>query len=260
MKHNLKVTSILIGLFIIAQLIGLYVINSYMGNDLPYEIQKPEFQEETSYLPISLIIIFTTIIALIMMYFRTVRLWKFWFFLSLSFCLMIAFAAFVNEYLALGLAVVFALIKIFKSNVYVHNFLEMFIYGGLAAFFVPVLSLFSIFILLIIISIYDIIAVWKTKHMIKLAKFQSKVGLFAGLFIPYGKNKAILGGGDIGFPLLFAGTVLKYNGLIPSLVIVGAVTIALSILLIFAKKDKFYPAMPFLSAGAFVGYGISLLI
>ena len=40
-------------------------------------------------------------------------------------------------------------------------------------------------ILLVLISIYDMIAVWKSKHMITLAKFQLDTKSFAGLAMNY---------------------------------------------------------------------------
>jgi presenilin-like A22 family membrane protease len=117
-----------------------------------------------------------------------------------------------------------------------------------------------------------------------MAKFQSSSKVFAGLSIPYKKIKAapkkaaktikvnvqtaILGGGDIGFPLLFAGVVMKSImlsntlavGFLKSLIIPLTTTIALFMLLIKSKPDRFYPAMPFLSIGCFAGYLIVLLI
>ena len=50
--------------------------------------------------------------------------------------------------------------------------------------------LFAVFVLLILISVYDFIAVFKIKHMITLAKFQTKSKVFAGLFVPYRREKA----------------------------------------------------------------------
>ena len=131
------------------------------------------------------------------------------------------------------------------------------------------------FVLLILISGYDAYAVWKSKHMIEMAKFQTKSGVFAGLLVPYELPKrlkksekkkivhvrtAVLGGGDIGFPLLFSGVVLKSYGFWNAFVISPFVTAALLLLLVYGKKDRFYPAMPFLSAGAIVGFLVMLLI
>ena len=161
----------------------------------------------------------------------------------------------------MSIALILALLKIFSKNIFSNNVTELFVYGGIAGLFVPILGLFSVFVLLILISIYDMIAVWKTKHMVKLAKFQSESNIFAGLYIPYKKNReAILGGGDIGFPLLFAGVVLKEFDFTKALIVVAVTTIALFLLFMYAKKNKFYPAMPFLSAGCFVGYLIISLI
>ena len=109
------------------------------------------------------------------------------------------------------------------------------------------------------------IAVWKTKHMIKLAKFQTKLKLFAGLLIPYKSGReiktAILGGGDIGFPLLFAAAVLKDPGIgIKALIIPLTTGLMLAALFFFGQKNKFYPAMPFLTIGCFLGYFIVLAL
>ena len=107
------------------------------------------------------------------------------------------------------------------------------------------------------------IAVWKTKHMIKLANFQTRLKVFAGLLIPYKYGKdvktAILGGGDIGFPLLFASAVLRVYGF-KALLIPIATSVLLVMLFTFGKKNRFYPAMPFLSIGCFLGYVLVLLI
>ena len=102
-------------------------------------------------------------------------------------------------------------------------------------------------------------AVWKSKHMIKMAKFQTKMKLFAGLMVPYGKKTAILGGGDLGFPLLFTGVIFKNSGW-ESLLVVACTTIALGVLLYKSEKNKYYPAMPFISLGCLVGYILTLLI
>ena len=71
---------------------------------------------------------------------------------------------------------------------------------------------------------------------------------------------AILGGGDLGFPLIFAGVVFKSVGLYQAMIIPVFAAIALLLLLLLGRKDRFYPAMPFISAGCFVGYVAVLLI
>ena len=256
MKHTYPVTITLVLLFFAAQIIGLLITREYIkGGELPLNIQRPQIEENKSYLPIIFAVIVSTVIALILIKFRSVKIWKLWFFFSIFICLTIAFSAFISQIIAVVLSLILALLKIFKRNVITYNIPELFVYGGIAGLFVPILGIFSIFVLLILISIYDMIAVWKTKHMVKLAKFQSESNIFAGLYIPYKKNReAILGGGDIGFPLLFAGVILKEFNFTSAIIVSIITTISLFVLFMYAKKNKFYPAMPFLSAGCFIGF------
>ncbi|MDD5253987.1 MAG: presenilin family intramembrane aspartyl protease [Candidatus Nanoarchaeia archaeon] len=259
MKHSWKITLILIVLFLAAQFIGLLVTKHYLGEKLPYNIERPEVSSMYSVAEIIVIIILASVFVFILVKFRAYRLWKFWFFISVMVTLSISFSAFINETIAFGVAIIFAILRIFKNNVYIHNFTELFMYGALAAIFAPMLNILSGFILLLLISIYDMIAVWKTKHMIKLAKFQTKAKMFAGLIIPYKKDNAILGGGDIGFPLLFSGIVFGVYST-KAFIMPIFVTLSLLGLFLFTKKKKFYPAMPFLTAGCLLGYFIVTLL
>lgn len=204
------------------------------------------------------------------------------------------------EAIAVPLALILTFYKIIKRNLIVHNITELFIYPGLAIIFLPIVNVIVASILLIAISIYDIIAVWKTKHMIHLAKFQIEhLKIFTGFFLPYLKPKdkariqklkavearlkekarkqgkklatkekrikvkaqiAALGGGDVAFPLIFAGTILIAYGLLAAIITILCATAALLLLFAFSKKGKFYPAMPFLSAGCFVGLLLVVLL
>jgi presenilin-like A22 family membrane protease len=276
MKHNLKITLIMVALFLAAQFIGLAIIDHYLVGDLPFGIDKPEINEDFSYISIAISLIFVTLLALLLIRFKAVKVWKAWFFIASLYLLTIAFSAFFTQIVALIGAIAFTSLRFFRPSLVSHNIVELFVYSGIAAIFVPILSVLSMSILLIIISIYDMIAVWKTKHMIKLAKFQAKAKTFAGLAIPYARktitNKktkekqkvftktAILGGGDVGFPMLFAGVLLKTSGFLDASLIAIFSAIALFVLLTMSKKNKFYPAMPFISAGCFLGYLIGLLI
>lgn len=272
MKHTVKITVILVALFLLAQFIGLAITNEYLTRELPYDIERPKFEGRTAPLQVFSIIIIATFLAILLARFKVAILWKLWFFFAVWFCLMIALAVLIGQGFALVIAFLLTIFKVLRPNIIIHNLTELFIYGGLAAIFVPVFSLKVISILLVIISIYDMIAVWKTKHMIKLAKFQAKLRLFAGLLVPYvigkiGRGKkqrlkvrtAVLGGGDIGFPLLFAGVVMKTAG-VKALIIPWFAALALVLLLLKGKKKRFYPAMPFLTAGCFLGYLVLLLI
>ncbi|MBS3112654.1 hypothetical protein J4418_01050 [Candidatus Woesearchaeota archaeon] len=296
MKHSMRITLILLTFFFISQVLGLAIISKYLDVSktletgeikhklLPYDLQPPEVEKDYSFVYVFIAILIGTILMFLLIKYMQLLLWKIWYFTAISFSLLLGFGAFVSQRNALIGALIFAWLKVFKPSVILHNFTELFIYGGLAAFFVSIFNVKSAIILLVLISLYDMYAVWKSKHMIMLAKFQSESQMFAGLFIPYKMGKlvkfksgtgafkkiktAMLGGGDIAFPLFFAGAVLENAILTMSLqqalwkvlVIPIGATIALSLLFWKSKESKFYPAMPVLSIGCFVGYAVFLLI
>ncbi len=292
MKHSFKITVLLLLFFLLAQFLGLAILNQYIDQDktlaegktifkeLPIG-ERPPLEERTSYFPVILAILIGTGFLWLLIKYKLIWLWKFWFLVAVIVSLAIAFSALIKPELALILALILGLWKIFKPNFWVQNLTELFVYGGLAAIFVPLFNLWSAIILLILISIYDAYAVWKSKHMIVLAKSQSKSGMFAGLVLPYRISKfiplkikqkagtikktikvrtAILGGGDLGFPLIFSGVILKEFGLWQALIIPIFAMMGLAVLFWKAEEKKFYPAMPFISVGCFTGLGLIWLI
>jgi len=286
MKHTWLVTCFLLVMFFAAQLIGLQITRSYIDvaasaekgelvwKELPsvagVKIERPDIAPQFSIWYIIGAVLIGTILILLIIRLRTILLWKLWFYFAVVLCLGIAAAAFVPPLYALVIALVLGFFKVFKPNIFVHNFTELFVYSGLAVIFVPMLNVLYAFVLLLVLSLYDMYAVWKSKHMIKMAKFQAKSNIFAGLLLPYRmpslrgvKRKiktAVLGGGDIGFPLIFAGTVMVASDFVSAVVVSLCSTLALLVLLLLSQKDRFYPAMPFLTVGCALGYLIAYLV
>lgn len=332
MKHPINMTLLLVAMFLIAQLIGLMIVSEYIDIQASHEtgitvknseeynrigIEPPEVENESwSFVFILGSVLLGTVLILLIIQFRKRRLWKIWYLFAVLMSLLVALnpfifkamvflgvVSFVSPYLiTILISLCLSGLKVFRPNFYIHNATEILIYGGLAALLVPILNLFSVAVLLIAISIYDAYAVWKSKHMVKMAEFQKDTNLFAGFSFPYktvksylGKKaiesptpemservarskpaappkkaaaikegsptSAILGGGDIAFPLLFAGVVMKTTGsyLYPFIVALTT-TAALFVLFWRAEKGKFYPAMPFLSVGCFLGLFVCWLI
>lgn len=267
---------------------------------------RPVMSGFGSFLYIVIGIAVGTAILLLLIKFNLMAVWKLWFFLAVFLALTIALGTFLPTVYALAGAFALASWKIWRPNFIVHNITEVLIYSGIAWLIVPNIPLFYVMLLLIAIAIYDAWAVWQSKHMVAMAQFQTESKLFAGLLIPYagstmskataatksskvvktkmrkdvalgvkpvervqeGRN-AILGGGDIAFPLFFTGaTLISLLGkgfsvtaaYASSLIVVAGATAALGGLFVLAKKDRFYPAMPFISAGCFVGYGVLWLV
>lgn len=296
-------------IFFFAQLIGLHIISQYVdikesassGETVVHEdvylIAPPEIENESySWIYISFAIFIGTVLILILIKYKLLNIWKIWFTTSVGIALLLAIYPYIELILKNSniayLAVIFSILivvlltyfKLWKKNFIVHNITEILIYGGIASLFVPIINVFSVILLLLLISLYDAYAVWKSKHMITMANFQTESEVFAGLMIPYEKlpktpvhkktssgaemkikkskkiSAAILGGGDIAFPLLFAGVVLKTTGSFwfAILISLGA-TVALTGLFLFSKKNHFYPAVPFITLGCLISYGIILI-
>ncbi len=306
MKHNLTVTLSLVLLFLIAQMVGLVTVSRYIDikatsetgitqvYNEKYIIAPPEIEESTSFIYIILAVLFGTGLALLIVRFKKVLLWKAWFFTSVMLCLTLGIFPYVEivakwligsiatktlSLLTIAIALAITTWKIFWPNIIIYNLAEIFIYSGIAALLVPVLNLPSVIILLLLISLYDFWAVNKTKHMVTLAKFQTSTKMFAGLVFPYKAQRhvskptpnrpilqqvtkqGILGGGDIAFPLLLSGVVLKTTGSFLSAFIVSLFAAAsLLVLFLVAKKDKYYPAMPILTLGCLLGVLLTAFI
>lgn len=320
-------------MFLLTQFIGLYVINHYSSvhivdgqiknlsaTALPFDLETPQVQTQAEYYGFFFWLIVAFVFAILLLILFTKFEWKFilklWFFFVVVIALSVSIYVLTSKtgieifysdipVIATLIALPLAFLKIYKQEFIVHNLTELLIYPGIATVFVPILNIYTMILLLFLISAYDMWAVWKSGIMQKMASYQiNTLNLFSGFFIPYAskktkekiklmrekyKNKkiskkelqskgvkvnvAILGGGDIVFPIITAGVILKTFGfnslnlfgaiwLIPlsSLFVILGATIGLGYLLLFSEKKKFYPAMPFITAGILLGMILSWII
>ncbi len=314
MKHALKITLILLSMFVVTQLIGLFVISNYSPSvtqvvnssgeivnvtsyNLPYGMDPPSNVEPRGIkdIAISFAIVFTiaVLLMLFLMKFNLDLIIRLWFFVVVILAIGISVNSILqgipnSSFYALALALPLAFYKIFKRNLLVHNLTELIIYPGIAAIFIALLMSWTrspipaVVVILVLISLYDMYAVWHAGFMQKMAQYQIKnLKLFTGFFVPYvGKKEkhvllqnekskkkkkvkvsvAILGGGDVVFPIILAGVVYHAFGILPSLMITLGATLALTALFWISEKGKFYPAMPFISAGCFLALGAVYLL
>jgi presenilin-like A22 family membrane protease len=310
MKHAWNVTLLLAGLFLASQLIGLAVLYSGFqvatdasGNQVvvPQDTvlgPRPDIQGPETLLMLFVSIGLGTGFILLVIRFGRLGLWKAFFFVAAFLSMWVALAMLMDALAALGLALLAAGLKVRSRSVIVHNVTEPFIYAGIALIMVPLLTVPWAFVMLAAISVYDFWAVFRSRHMVTMAKGLQDSMAFAGLSIPYtqggrvqasfGKGKpkegkaagkaaeeaeevtaAVLGGGDIAFPLLFTGAVVqqlmvsgipKPAAFLATLALPAVLTVTLLLLLWKASKGKFYPAMPLLSGGCLAGYALVWLL
>lgn len=133
-----------------------------------------------------------------------------------------------------------------------------------------------IVILLIIFSIYDFIAVYKTKHMVEMAKEMIESRAILGLVVPpdlasfkqnlkqvkLGGKFMVLGGGDVVFPLLLCSSLVS-SGILNSLIVALFSLIGLFagfLFFISQKQKKAIPALPPIALFSIVGYFITKLL
>jgi presenilin-like A22 family membrane protease len=307
MKHTLQITLLMVLIFFLSQVIGLYALSANTnvtqtpGGEIIVEHQdtaigeRPDIQGLETFAYVIVAILIGTGLILLLVRFRKIKIWKAMFFFAVWMTCYITLGVFIDYISALVICFFLAFFKVWRPNIWAHNLTELFIYAGIAIIFVPLLDIVWVTLLLLAISAYDMFAVWRSGHMVSLARFQTKSRAFAGVMLSYSvrahekikktakgpkaKTKvaeekmetrnAILGGGDIAFPLIFAGVVMDgmiWSGVIKSaafiyaLIIPVVVALTLFAMLMLAKKDRFYPAMPFLTAGCLAGYCITLFM
>lgn len=307
MKHRVDVTVFILIIFFLTQAFGLgllakeaEIITTVEGNVTIVTVshgetaigERPQTEGFSSFALIVVVIIISTLLFLLIVKFAKHKIWKTWFFLAVWLSVTVSLGVFFEIWVAYVVSLILTLYKLSGRSVFIYNIGEVLMYSGIGLIFAPMFDLLWVFILLIAISFYDMYAVWKSKHMVKMAEFQRKSKLFAGIAIPYHQEKgalkkmthttsvaaktsksnrklAILGGGDVVFPLIFAGAVLEFfvskqvslvSAYFLALVIAVFSLASLALLFYKSEENKFYPAMPFISAGCFIGFGVSYLV
>ena len=131
---------------------------------------------------------------------------------------------FLKEYsLPILLLLVFFLIR--KPFLFIHNICIIIAVAGVGAVIGISIDPFVVILFATVLSLYDVIAVYKTKHMVKMAEGMVESRAIMGIIIPLQlrdffvdikktdlRNRfMILGGGDIVIPLLMCVSLLSYG-------------------------------------------------
>jgi presenilin-like A22 family membrane protease len=196
------------------------------------------------------------------------------FFLSVSFfSSLIFFESFLPEPIPLILVFLLIFWWIKRPIVLNQNLLIIFSLAGIGASLGLSLKPESVILILIVLSVYDVIAVYKTKHMVKIAKDMIEAGTILGLVFPFepigllrstkeikpGEGKfLVLGGGDVALPLIFSVSLIKI-GIWKSFLVAFFSLLGLFanfLLFIFQKERRAIPALPLISLFSIVGYFI----
>src|SRR3989339_2037288 len=98
MKHKLTIILILLGMFLVTQFIGLYVVNHYSQNELPYGMEPPEGVNPENAFP-QIIIAFIIAIALFFLLtkFKIEFILKLWFLIVIVLALGLSINSFLPK-------------------------------------------------------------------------------------------------------------------------------------------------------------------
>lgn len=173
--------------------------------------------------------------------------------------------------LAGGLAVL-ALFWLYRA-VWVQDLVMLLTLAGIGAVFGLALTPLTVVIILAILSFYDIIAVYKTGHMVKLAETMVRARAIFGFVIPVkpggfrenmtrvqpGEEFMILGSGDVVLPLLLAASLVRVSVGQAAIVIIFACIGLLVTNLLFTNQKIRRPmaALPPIAAMSIIGYLIA---
>jgi len=164
---------------------------------------------------------------------------------------------------------------------YVINLCGIIVGVGAIGIFGISLSIFLVIVLLIALSIYDAISVYKTKHMIDLADAVMELKLPVMLVVPKMRNYSLLketkglkekieqkeereaffmGLGDIVMPgILVVASFYNIadNGFLIALSVMLGTLVGFAVLMSVVIKGKPQAGLPYLCSGAILGYVIS---
>lgn len=174
-------------------------------------------------------------------------------------------------------AVIVVLLFIFWRRVLMHDIGLIIAIAGLASSIGLGLSPRIAIVALLVLSFYDIVAVYKTKHMVAMARSMILSGAPFGFVVPirwsdFLKNRdeaqsgigdkfILLGAGDVGLPiLLMSSAVLNsiWTGIIVGIFALIGVFVTH---LLFINQDKREPmaALPPIATFAIIGYLVTVL-
>jgi presenilin-like A22 family membrane protease len=172
---------------------------------------------------------------------------------------LIVFSAFSDSVIIFVPALALVFLRLFYSkNILIRNISTVIAVSGAGALLGVSLGVLPVLVFIIILSVYDFVAVFKTKHMITLAKEISSKNLSFMYAIPSHERTFELGAGDLVVPLVFAVSVLsKYSetssfpmNFFPSLAILVASFAGLLFTIHYCAKNpgKGLPALPLQTA------------
>lgn len=250
-KINWEALFILLIVFVIVETLGLLVAYSLSAQGVEPELFSDDGESlwNTVYLFIS-IMVMTGIILLIMKLRKKKQTLIFFESIAVFTTSLIVFETFFGEPTGLFMAICILLWRlVFRKSIIFRNFVGLIAIAGAGAIIGMSLSLIPIIAFIIMLAIYDLIAVFKTKHMVTIGKEVTSGNYAFTIALPTRDKKFELGNGDLVIPLVVASSVLTKGPfgnnflVVVFLMIASYVGLAISIQSVSILK-KPLPALP----------------
>ena len=201
---------------------------------------------------------------------------RIFFLLALFSGTFITLGIFLSNIWSLVFSLFLVAIYVFYPYIWFHDLILILTLPGIAAVLGASLSPYVVVILLIFMSIYDYVAVYKTKHMVKMAKAMiAGRAIFAMIYPEHwhgfkmrvsearpGEGFMMLGTGDFVFPIIMATSAYAISVLSAFIVLAASLFGLLLMHLIFVlqKVRRPMPALPPLAAFAIIGFIIAIYL
>jgi len=263
--------------FLITQILGLYCgYRLFLVKEIKEYIQTAGI----SWYWLIIYFILATLFSLL-----SIKLLKKKLFFEFLFGLMVwwgntwVLSIFLPDPIALSLSIILLFLYFYYHNLVLHNLIITFISCAVGVSLGLVVEPKDLLIVLLILAIYDFIAVLKTKHMVSLFKSLLNKGLILALIIPYKKVQifqsikdarplletpkreyTFIGTGDLIFPIIFAVSVLRYNLVSSIFILAGSVLGFAWCLYVLLIRNKPLPGLPFITLGSAAGFVLSFLL
>ncbi|RZD32507.1 MAG: hypothetical protein CXT77_00185 [uncultured DHVE6 group euryarchaeote] len=204
------------------------------------------------------------------------NIFKYFFYFLIIIGSKLVFEAFFNPFITNILTLSLLALFLFHKSLLVHNLTIGITIAGVAVSVGLSFSFATVLFLMGAFSFYDVMAVYRSSHMVKLFKGMVNKGVILAIMIPSrldkiniksnefkpGQGIFIMGTGDLAFPLFFAVSALKFS-IMSAWFIVGGATIGAATvyyLLNIQRSNRAMPALPPIAAGSVLGFLISLLV
>lgn len=162
---------------------------------------------------------------------------------------------------------------IYRNEWYVVDSAGFFMSAGLSAVWGVLVGVWAAVALLVVFAIYDYIAVYRTKHMVSLAKVAIDESLPLLFVVPSekgvkmsdltfdgreGKKVLMLGFGDIALPsILVVSSALYGNNLLMFTLLPMLGALIGMFILFFVNANRPAPGLPFINTGVIIGFLIA---